>query len=38
MVELYRFNKAEDRWVFVRYGHEMFAQMYATNGYLVVHK
>ena len=37
MVELYRFNKAKDEWVFVRYGHAIFAQMYATNGYLVVH-
>ena len=37
MVELYKFDKAEGRWVFVRYGHAIFTQMYATNGYLVVH-
>ena len=37
MVELYRFNKAKDEWVFVRYGHAIFAQMYATKGYLVVY-
>lgn len=37
MVELYKFDMARDEWVFVRYGHPIFAQMYATNGYLVVH-
>ena len=37
MVELYRFNKEKDRWLFVRYGHAIFHQLYASNGYLVVH-
>jgi hypothetical protein len=37
MVELYTFDTAKDEWVFVRYGHAIFAHLYATNGYLVVH-
>ena len=37
MVKLYKFNHQKDRWEFVRFGFRPAANLYAKQGYLVVH-
>jgi hypothetical protein len=37
MVELYKFNELYDKWVFIKFGRSINAELYATKGYLVVY-
>jgi len=38
MVKLYKYNKRLDRWMFVDYGIKSKSELYAKQGYVVLHK